>query len=215
MKEYWCIYRITNNINGKTYIGQHKYRDEDDPMRYYRGSGILLKQAYQKYGKENFTIEVLYKRIQYQDTANSMEIWAIEKERKENVNGCYNLANGGKGSHPMSEKTKKILAKINKGNKHCLGYKHSEEAKRKISNAHKGHHLSEETKQKISKTLKGRPRQYKHSEETRKKMSLAIKGKNTWARDSHWYNNGIVSVMTYECPEGFIPGRLYRRKNNE
>ena len=49
----YYIYRITNNINKKTYIGQHKYSDENNPMRYYYGSGINIQRAYKKYGKEN------------------------------------------------------------------------------------------------------------------------------------------------------------------
>ena len=59
----YCIYRITNNVNSHTYIGQHKYTDESNPMKGYRGSGKLLKLAYKKYGIENFTTEILYSRI--------------------------------------------------------------------------------------------------------------------------------------------------------
>ena len=36
------IYRITNLINGKTYIGQHKYKKLDDS---YMGSGVYLAKA--------------------------------------------------------------------------------------------------------------------------------------------------------------------------
>lgn len=42
----YCIYRITNKVNGNTYIGQHMYTNEADPMGKYKGSGLLLKKAY-------------------------------------------------------------------------------------------------------------------------------------------------------------------------
>ena len=52
----YYIYEIKNNINNKTYIGQHKTNDLNDD---YMGSGIILHQAYQKYGKKNFTKTIL------------------------------------------------------------------------------------------------------------------------------------------------------------
>ena len=42
---------------------------------------------------------------------------------------------------------------------------------------------------------------HKPSEESKKKMSEAQKGR-------HWYNNGKENRFCFECPEGFIPGRL-------
>ena len=90
---------------------------------------------------------------------------------------------------------------------HHKGMHHSEEARRKMSEAHKGNHYwegkhhSEETKRKIAESNKG-----KHpSEEARRKMVEARKGKK---RGLHWYNNSIINVQAIECPEGFVPGRL-------
>ena len=61
---------------------------------------------------------------------------------------------------------------------HFYGKKHSEEARKKMREAKKN--ISEETRKKLSETKKGK----------------------------HWYNNGKISKRAYECPEGFVPGRI-------
>lgn len=50
---YGYIYKTTNLINNKIYIGQHKVKEEKIDNSYY-GSGKLIIQAIKKYGKENF-----------------------------------------------------------------------------------------------------------------------------------------------------------------
>ena len=78
------------------------------------------------------------------------------------------------------------------------------------SKAHKGKHLSEESKKKIgeAKKCEKNPNYGKHfSEEHKKKMSEASKG-NTNVRGTRWFNNGKISIMRFECPEGFVPGRI-------
>ena len=69
---------------------------------------------------------------------------------------------------------------------HSKGKKHSEEARKKMSEADIG-----------NKNALG----YKHSEEAKKKISDARNG-------MHWFNNGKINKLCYECPDGFIPGRL-------
>ena len=55
----YYVYKITNKINGKWYIGKRKHRlPFNDP---YMGSGKLIKVAIEKYGKDNFTKEIFLK----------------------------------------------------------------------------------------------------------------------------------------------------------
>ena len=95
---------------------------------------------------------------------------------------------------------------------HMKGKILSAETRRKISESHKGKHLSEETKRKLSEANKGNTyhKGKKHSEESIIKMSESHKGHppTKGSKGMHWYNNGIVSKFAYECPEGFVKGRL-------
>lgn len=151
----YYIYRITNKVNGKTYIGQHKYKKLNDS---YMGSGIILHKAFEKYGKENFTKEILYSRIQYQETANSMEKFAIAKERALGK-AEYNIANGGQGGDFLD---------VNPN----IGKHHSEETKIKISEGNKGKVLSDETKRKISEARKGQASSQKGKKHTKEQNRI-------------------------------------------
>ena len=88
------------------------------------------------------------------------------------------------------------------------GKKRSEETRRKMSKP-----KSEETRRKMSEAKKDEKNPMygkRHSEETKKKMGAAKKG-NTYAkvnRGKHWFNNGKKTKFCFECPPGFVPGRL-------
>ena len=177
----FCIYRITNLINGKTYIGQHRYKET--PYDDYMGSGILLHQAYEKYGIDNFIKDIIVANIEDKETINKLEIKYIAYERVSNGNGCYNLSDGGeggnggalKGTHLSKEHKRKLSEALKGKNK---GKHPSEETKKKIAKTLMGRYLSDECKRKISKALKGRPspnKDKKFSEETKRKMSEAAK----------------------------------------
>ena len=103
----YYIYRIRNLINGKTYIGQHKYRKLSDS---YLGSGVLIKKAIKKYGRKNFKKEILEADIPTVELANDFEQMYILFERAKGK-AEYNLADGGggrKGVHHTKEAKKKI-----------------------------------------------------------------------------------------------------------
>jgi group I intron endonuclease len=156
----YCIYKITNLINGKTYIGQHKYLELNDK---YMGSGKHLKRALKKYGIENFRKDILVFNISNKEYVDLLERVFIASEReKVGAENCYNIVDGGQGGS-------------------LKGRTCSEQSKRRMSEARKGKHLSDETKKKISEALKGRSTWNKgkhHSDETKKKISEGNKGKH-------------------------------------
>lgn len=136
LKKYHFVYKTTNIINGKEYIGYHGTNDLDDG---YLGSGKLLKRAVEKYGPKAFTREIL----DFFDDP----IEALEYEKKI-VNGeyvkkdnTYNLSIGGDTC---------ILYGENNG---FYGKNHSNETKFKIREKILGKSIhTEESKQKISNT---------------------------------------------------------------
>ncbi len=91
---YFIIYRTINNINNKYYIGCHKTKKLDDG---YIGSGKLLQLAIKKYGKENFTREILYL------CKDSKEMFEKEREivNEEVVKdkNSYNVKIGGEANY--------------------------------------------------------------------------------------------------------------------
>ena len=120
------IYKITNLINGKWYIGQ----DSKNNPKYY-GSGVFLKKAIKKYGKKNFTKDIL-EFCDNLDSLNKAEIKWIKNYNAVKSEKSYNLAEGGKkgpvmfgsdnynyGKYPshMVEKTRREVVCVNDGKK--------------------------------------------------------------------------------------------------
>lgn len=158
MKTYNYIYLITNNLNGKIYVGKHSTDNLNDG---YMGSGKLIKLAYNKYGIENFSKKILA-FADTEDELNDLEIFYI-KDLDAKTKG-YNLTDGGEGTSGCEPWNK--------------GVHWSEEHKRKLSEEKIGKHHSEETRKKMSETRKGRPARNKgipHSEETKRKISESCK----------------------------------------
>lgn len=89
---FYTIYKITNEINGKIYIGAHKTEDLNDN---YFGSGKAIQNSIKKHGKENFKKEILYV------FDNPTEMFEMEKTIVDfdfiNDRSTYNLTEGGNG----------------------------------------------------------------------------------------------------------------------
>ena len=73
---YGYIYKTTNLINNKTYIGQHKAK-QFEPNKYI-GSGLTMLKAIKKYGKNNFKCEFL-EECESKEILNQREIYWIKK----------------------------------------------------------------------------------------------------------------------------------------
>jgi hypothetical protein len=114
-KPNWVIYKITNVINGKIYVGKDKYNNPK-----YFGSGLVLKQAIKLYGIENFKKELI-EFCKSEEEYNQREIYWIKQLNSFCPNG-YNINTGGKGgdnftNNPNKEKLAKIFSEMNKGRK--------------------------------------------------------------------------------------------------
>lgn len=110
---YHFFYKIINNINGKVYYGKHSTDTINDG---YMGSGVAIKRAIKKYGKENFSKQILkffeteQEAILYEKSFITEDIVLNDK--------TYNLCTGGQGGASWqlwdknSEEYKEIIKKI-------------------------------------------------------------------------------------------------------
>lgn len=193
------IYKLTNLINGKKYIGQTIQKLSSRIYQHKHCETTAIGQAIKKYGWENFKSEIIEECPK--NILDEREIFWIS------YYGCiapkgYNLSSGGKvkkgkennfyGKHHTKETRAKISARNkamsteqkekismtlkSKGIKppSRKGCKLTEEHKAKISKAGKGRKCSEETKAKISRAHKGK----KLTKEHKAKLSVAHKGKS-------------------------------------
>jgi hypothetical protein len=86
------IYKTTNNLNSRFYIGMHSTSNEDDG---YLGSGKRIKAEIKKYGHDNFTREILFRELSRKELEDR-EAQVVNEELLADPL-CLNLKNGGEG----------------------------------------------------------------------------------------------------------------------
>lgn len=157
------IYQITNQINGKRYIGsavnlRHRWRDHLSALRRGKHENQYLQRAFDKYGELDFLFSIL-------EHTELQSLIEREQHYLDTLSPEYNIA-------PIAGSQ--------------LGYRHSLEARRKMSESKKGERnytygkpLSEETRRKISVANLGKH----HGEETRRKMREAWTPERRWAQN--------------------------------
>jgi group I intron endonuclease len=187
MEPFGVIYKATNTVNGKIYIGQTVRRLSYRRKIHIRNAFVDKSNTYfhrsiRKHGRENFVWEII-EYCNSADEMNDMEFHYI-KQYNSFKPGGYNMTYGGDGTsgYNVSEETKKKIGK-----------KAKDRLKNPKNNPMYGKELTVEHRSNISKALKGR---YvgkdnpwygrKHSEESKLKMSKSRSGSN-----NHFYGEHL------------------------
>jgi len=191
------IYKATNKINGKSYIGQTQTSLNDRISKHFysvrHNSNLHFHNALRKYDFDWTIIEKCKSKVEL----DKKECCYIEQYNT--FDDGYNLTKGGDAGtfgHKHSKETKKKMSKIAKKrleipeNHNFYGKHHSEKTKEKIRNSKLGQKVhSEEWKKDLGKRMSGsnnpmykKPtygfKGKKHSEESLQKMRKASSGKN-------------------------------------
>ena len=206
-KKYFYIYKTTNLINGKYYIGMHTTNDLNDG---YVGSGKRLWYSINKYGKENFKCEIL-EMLPNKSSLKKREKELVNEDLLKDVM-CMNLQIGGGGGLSGEEHKRKFTSAGGKATIHLLKqYRETHLIKMKTDPEYRENYLD---KIRGNTNWLGKT----HREETKKKMSESKQGMYDGEKNSQfgtcWVTNGKDSIKIKKgdlIPEGWILGRKIKK----
>ena len=213
---FYTVYKITNLINNKIYIGVHKTNDINDN---YMGSGKILILAQEKYGIENFRKEIL------EIFDNPEDMFAMESQlvNEEFINrtDAYNLKKGGSGGWEHVNSLPRNEEWLNKvAEKARLSIKAAKEKQKwlKENNKEWYENYISNLSLAMKKTWAENGHNWlgrSHSEETKKKISESVKGKHNGSKNSQYGTMWIYNLelkenkkikKTDSIPDGWIKG---------
>lgn len=197
---HYLIYKVTNKLNNRFYVGKHKTENRDDD---YLGSGILIKRAIKKYGKENFVKELLFE-CATEEEMNQRETDIVDADfvAREDT---YNVAVGGDGGNLTMEQKLMGLTRARSAFLKRL----EEDLEFRAAYCLKRSHIAKMRNLKYGNPSKGK----RLSDETRRKMSVAHIGKTVGSSNGvfgkHWVTNGQENKMVENTfiPDGWRKGR--------
>ena len=169
------IYKITNNVNQKIYIGQTINSLNRRKIKHKHTSTFAdypISRAIRKYSIENFSWDILCECTSKTEL-NAMECHYILQYRSNIPKFGYNLTLGGEG---------------------CVGYKHTEESLEKMRNIK----TSKETRQKMSLAAKGRS----VSKEACEKLRQRMLGSNNHNYNKFGEDNSNSKIYIVTDPTG-------------
>jgi group I intron endonuclease len=134
--DIYSLYKITNLINNKVYVGWtsrdpfQRYKEHQCTRKPKHQDRSIISYAIEKYGKDNFTFEIIYQSQDYEHS-REIETYFIAEHNSTVDNHGYNIDLGGTG-HKRSKST------IEKHRKQIKGRKQTEEHKKKKADAISG-----------------------------------------------------------------------------
>jgi hypothetical protein len=148
-----------------------------------------------------------------------------EEERIKEI--MSNANKGNPSGYTVPAELREKLSRERKGSKNPMygkvgkkspryGTSLSDSTKQKISRSLTGRSWSDETRKK-QKIIRSQPGYYDYLKDKSRceKISKSNKGKPGSAKGKHWYNNGISETYAFECPDGFVKGRLKKTTNGK
>jgi len=161
------IYKTTNIVNGRFYIGQDAHNDPN-----YLGSGLLLKQAIKKYGINNFKKEILEHCLTKKEL-NEKEIFWINKLNAQERNKGYNITKGGNGGDTFSNHPDKERIRENYRKSSTI-FNNRPEIKSKIKKSMEERWKDEKYRNKVIKALKEAQSKKEYGEKLSKSLKKVI-----------------------------------------
>lgn len=210
---YYLIYKITNRLDNKFYVGKHKTENKEDD---YLGSGILIERAIAKHGKENFIKEILFE-LSTEDEMNQKEADIVDEDFVAR-DDTYNIKLGGQGGWDYVNKTgRNIYNNHNKTINRRIACSIAQ--KSRIQNMSDAEFIAWTTKATLNfrryEQLFGHPFRGKtHTDETKNKMKKSHEGKHIGKLNgsfgTHWITDGRTNKRvdkTLDIPTGWNKGR--------